>query len=203
MARLSRPGWARTVHARRALAAALVVLAAVLAVRGDPSTRTSPVVVAVRDLAPGAVLTGDDLALTSVSSRSVPDGAVVDLASVTGRTLAGAVRGGEQLTDVRVLGADLARAATGRPDTTSVPVRLGDPDVADLLRPGDEVDVLALGEDVGSVRVVVRGAVVLAVPPETTRTGTTGRLVVLGVPGADAPDVAAASLEQTLTVTFR
>lgn len=199
----TRPGWARTVYARRTLAALLVVLAAVLAVRGDPSTATGDVVVAARDLPPGHVLVAADLRVVSMASRSLPDGAVGAVSDVTGRAVAGAVRAGEPFTDVRVVGPSLAALAAGSADATSVPVRLTDPDVADLLRPGDRVNVLALGERAGNVRVLAEGAVVLAVQPGDAKRPSSGRLVLLGLAPDGAATVAAASLESAVTVTFR
>ncbi|UZJ26668.1 SAF domain-containing protein [Rhodococcus antarcticus] len=199
----ARPGWTRTVHARRAVAAVLVLLAGVLALRGDPAAASTEVVVAARDLAPGQVITDDDLRTVSVGARTVPEGAVTAVDAVAGRTSAGAVRAGETLTDVRVVGPSLAALATGRSGATSVPVRLSDPDVADLLRPGDEVDVLVLGRSAGDVRVLAAGAVVLAVQPAHERRSGDGRLVVLGVGADQAATVATASLESAVTVTFR
>lgn len=203
LAMATRPGWTRTVHARRAVAAVLVVLAGVLALRGDPSSASTDVVVAARDLAPGQVIAAEDLRTTTVGVRVVPDGAVTSVDAVAGRTTAGAVRTGETLTDVRVVGPSLAALATGSTSATSVPVRLSDPDVAALLRPGDEVDVVVLGDDAGEVRTLAEGAVVLAVQPEDERRTGDGRLVVLGVPAPDAATVAAATLEAAVTVTFR
>lgn len=199
----ARPGWARTVHARRAVAAVLVVLAGVLALRGDPAAASTEVVVAARDLQPGQVITDGDLRTVSVGARTVPEGAVTAVDAVSGRTSAGAVRAGETLTDVRVVGPSLAALATGHSGATSVPVRLSDPDVADLLRPGDEVDVLVLGRGAGDVRVLAAGAVVLAVQPAAERRSGDGRLVVLGVGADQAAAVATASLETAVTVTFR
>jgi hypothetical protein len=60
--------------------------------------------------------------------------------------LATALRRGEPLTDVRVLGPGLlAQAPSG---TVAVVVRPGDPAAAALVRPGEQVDVLA-GADPG------------------------------------------------------
>lgn len=199
----ARPGWARTVHARRAVAAVLVLLAGVLALRGDPAAARTEVVVAARDLQPGQVIAVDDVRTVSVGSGTVPEGAVAGVDAIAGRTAAGAVRSGETLTDVRVVGPSLAALATGTTGATSVPVRLSDPDVAALLRPGDEVDVLALGDKAGDVRVLAAGAVVLAVQPADERHTGDGRLVVLGVPPREAASVASASLEAAITVTFR
>lgn len=201
-ARFTRPGWARTVHIRRAVAALLVVLAGVLALRGSPATAGTPVVVAARDLTPGHVLTADDLRVVQRESNTVPAGAVTASADATGRALAGAVRSGEYLTDVRVVGPALAAAATGVRGATSVPVRLADAEVAELLHPGDTVDVLAVGEKHGETSVIASGATVLTVQVTDPKRRTEGRLVVLALPAAQANTVAAASLSQSITVTF-
>lgn len=201
--RLTRPGWSRPVHVRRAAAALLVVLAGVLAVRGDPASASSEVVVAAHDLAPGAVLTAADLTVVRHPGSMQPQGVLQSVEEVTGRTVAAAVRSGETLTDVRVIGSSLAAASTGDPDSTAVPVRLPDAEVADLLRPGDEVDVLALGDQPGRSEVLASAATVLAVSSAAEDDGADGRLVVLGLPRDDARRVAGASLEQVVTVTFR
>ena len=52
-----RPDWTRTVAARRVAAGALVVLAAVAALRSDPHGDQTDIVVAARDLSPGVELT--------------------------------------------------------------------------------------------------------------------------------------------------
>ena len=107
-----RPDWTRTVAARRVAAAGLVVLAAVVALRPDPSAGTTVVVVAARDLTPGIELTTEDLRLESRSATSIPDGSQPDLDALTGSMLAGPVRRGEVLTDVRLLSPRPPRART-------------------------------------------------------------------------------------------
>ena len=54
--------------------------------------------------------------------------------------LAGPVRAGEPLTDVRLVGASLAAAYPG---AVAVPVRLPDAGMAALLRVGDRIDLVA------------------------------------------------------------
>jgi len=133
----------------------------------------------------------------------VPSGALTAGPDATGRSLAAPMRSGETLTDVRLLGPALAAAATGVRGATSVPVRLTDGDIAELLHPGDAVDVLALGEKRGGVAVIASGAAVLTVQPGDPKRRSEGRVVVLGLPAEQATTVAAASLSQSITVTFR
>jgi pilus assembly protein CpaB len=123
---------------------------------------------------------------------------------VLGRTLAAPVRRGEPLTDVRLTGSDLTRALSTNPDTVSVSLRLADPDVAALLRPGTAVDVVTVGERQDEPVVLARGARVLAVLEAGTHTGErAGKLVLVALDPIAATRVAAASISQTLTVTFR
>jgi hypothetical protein len=125
---------------RRPLAL-LVVLAGVwLTVRAalPPVERTTPVLVAARDLPAGRVLVAADIRTGRWPEGVLPEGR---LGRAAGRTLAAPVRSGEALTDVRVTGRGLLR---GQPSgTVAVAVRLADPAGAGLAQPGDRVDVLA------------------------------------------------------------
>ncbi len=108
-----RPDWTRTVLARRIAAGALVVLAAIAALRSDPAGDYAPVVVAEHDLRPGAALTAADVRLEKRLAATVPEGSPAEIGAVLGSTLAGPARRGEVLTDVRLLGSRLAEAAVG------------------------------------------------------------------------------------------
>jgi Flp pilus assembly protein CpaB len=83
-----------------------------------------------------------------------------------------------------------------------VPVRLVDPGVAGLLRPGDRVDVLAVAQS-GEATTVVAGVSVLALPAAPVEGALDGALVVLAVPGYLAPRLSSAALSARLTVTLR
>ncbi|MGB6162201.1 MAG: SAF domain-containing protein [Pseudonocardiaceae bacterium] len=196
-------GFGRTLLLRRAAAAVLVGLAAVLALapnRGPSDSNT--VVVAARDLSPGTVLAAGEVTLRALPAQLVPDGSARTPTAVLGRTLAAPVRRGEPLTDVRLTGSDLARTVTMDPNTVSVPLRLADPGVAALLHPGATVDVVTVGERRDEPVVLARGARVLAVLEAGTRTEErVGRLVLVALDPVAATRVAAASISQTLTVT--
>ena len=86
-----------------------------------------------------------------------------------------------------------------------VPIRLADAAVADLIRAGDVVDVLAGAADTaaGTPRVVATDAVVVLVPPAGARAmGADGRILLVALPAPAAQRVAATSLTDALTVTL-
>lgn len=196
-------GFGRTLLLRRAAAAVLVGLAAVLALTSGAATGV-PVAVAARDLPPGTVLGAAEVTLRELPAQALPDGAAQAPGAVLGRTLAAPVRRGEPLTDVRLAGPDLIRAVSTDPAAVSVPLRLADPDIATLLHPGVVVDVVTVGERQDEPVVLARGARVLAVLDAGTRTGARdGRLVLVALDAVAATRVAAASISQTLTVTVR
>src|SRR3954462_6185716 len=118
------------VHAlRRAAAALLAAMALALALRPEaaPAAQRSeqrlPVVVASHDLAAGTVLTATELRTTRPPPPDAPAGVVPDAASLVGRVVAGAVRAGEPLTDVRLVGQGLTRLLQDH--EVAAPVRLG------------------------------------------------------------------------------
>jgi Flp pilus assembly protein CpaB len=199
----ARPDWSRTLAARRAAAGVLVVLAAVVAVRSNPQGERTDVVVAARDLASGVALTADDVRLENRSAATVPDGSQADISALVGATLAGPARRGEVLTDVRVLGPRLAESVAGR-DARIVPLPLADNALLDLVRPGDVVDVLAAGSEADSqTQLVATDAVVVVVSEKPKGAGAGGdRVVLVALPGHAANKVAAATLLQTVTLTF-
>lgn len=195
-------GWARPVLLRRLLAGILIVLAAVLALLPSGDRDGAGVVVAARDLPPGTPLSAADVLVRRLPPEVVPDGALAAVADVEGRLLAGAARRGEPLTDVRLTGRELADLATGDPGAATVPVRLADPDLAALLRPGAVVDVVTLGERQDQPVVLAQGATVLAVPPPG-ESREQGRLVLVAMAPDAATRVAGASIAETVTVTLR
>jgi Flp pilus assembly protein CpaB len=197
-----RPDWTRTMAARRAVAAGLVVLSAIAAVRSDPHGDQADIVVAARDLSPGIELTAADLKLEKRLTATVPDGASTAVDKVVGSTLAGPARRGEVLTDVRLLGPRLAALAAGR-DARIVPLHLSDTALLDLVRPGDVVDVLAAADDDVAPRVVATDAVVVLVSEKQKGPGAGGdRVVLVALPAHAANDVAGATLMRAVTLTF-
>ncbi|BBX46214.1 SAF domain-containing protein [Mycobacterium cookii] len=190
--------------ARRIAAGGLVLLAGAAALRPDPDGNQAQVVVAARDLSPGAALTADDIRLENRSALTIPDGSQSDVHTVVGSTLAGPTRRGEVLTDVRLLGRRLAESAAG-PDARIVPVHPADSALIDLVRPGDVVDVVAAFENSSppNSHVVATDAVVVLVSAKPKAQGAANdRLVLIALPAASANAVAGAALTQSVTLTL-
>jgi Flp pilus assembly protein CpaB len=192
-------------------AGVLTTLALVLALRPAPAPATDAapsavaVVVAGRDLAAGTELSDSELAVARLPSEFVPAGSVAHPADLTGRVLAGSVRAGEPLTDVRLVGAGLT--ALLEPGQVAAPVRLSDLAVAALVRSGDRVDVLASPPEADRAETVVPDALVLAAGGPGTDDAGAGTdpaagLLLVAVDGATAARLAAAAASSTLTVTL-
>ena len=202
-----RPDWTRTVLARRVVAGGLVALAGIAALRPNPDGDRAEVVVAARDLHPGAALTLDDVRLETRLAATVPDGSAADLGAVIGSTLAGPTRRGEVLTDVRLLGSRLAESTAG-PGARIVPLHLADSALIDLVRVGDVVDVLAApGTDSqapgqGSRVVATDAVVVLVSAKQKVQAADGDRVVLVALPARVANAVAGSTLGQTVTFTL-
>jgi Flp pilus assembly protein CpaB len=201
---LRAPGRRRAALLRRTAAGLLVTLALVLALAPVEGEATGQVVVAARDLASGTTLADADLAVSTWPVELVPGGALRAPAEAGGRVLAGAVRAGEPLTDVRLAG-PAPPGRVGDPRAAAVPVRLADPDIARLLVPGSRVDVITPGPAADRPVVLAADAsVVTVLAAESDAPGQVrGRLVLVALPRADAARVAAAALADQVTVTLR
>jgi Flp pilus assembly protein CpaB len=203
-----RPDWTRTVLARRVAAGGLVVLAGIAALRSNPDGDRVAVVVATRDLTPGAALTPDDVRVERRLATTLPDGSQADLGAVVGSTLAGPTRRGEVLTDVRLLGSRLAESTAG-PGARIVPLHLADSALIDLVRAGDVVDVLAApptdsqpGTPAVSKVVATDAVVVLVSPKQKAQAGDGDRVILVALPARVANTVAGSVLGQAVTLTL-
>jgi Flp pilus assembly protein CpaB len=187
---------------RRLLAAGCVGVAAAAGVHevAGPPPPTVAVTTVVRDLPAGTLLRAADLESRPLPPDAVPAGAT-PLAGAVGEVLAAPVRAGESLTDVRLVGDDLAAA---HPDLATLPVRLPDAAQAALLDPGDRIDLVATDPQAGGSRVVAPGALVLAVPPPRAEqaSATPGALVVLGVPPLTVEPVSEAAARWYLSYAY-
>lgn len=222
--------WHRGLIAAGLAAATVALSLSALAPKPPPRTR---VLAAAHDLAAGAALSARDLATVALPPTAVPAGVLRPGAAVLGRLLAGPVRRGEPLTDVRLVGPRLL-AALGD-GLVATPVRIADPGAVALLRAGDRVDVLAaatsqpdaapasVGAPAGpsatdpvsaaasadgggarSATVVAAGVAVVSVPaPGQDGPLADGALVVLATSPEVAARLAAAAVSDRLSVLVR
>lgn len=191
----------RLLIRRRPLALLLTAVAVVagLQVTRPPTPPTDPVLVAARDLRPGATLRADDLIEVAFARGTAPTGLV---ASPVGRILTTPLRRGEPVTAPRLLGP--VRAAD-HPGRQAMPVRIPDRAMVDLLRVGDLVDVIAADPRGAEARVLARGVPVLAVPHEGAERGAQplpGGLFVGAFTPEEITAVSAANVAMLLTIAF-
>lgn len=196
---------------RRLLSAGLLAgaMAFGLQALAPPPPATVSAVSAARDLPAGARLSEADLTVAQIDPGSVPDGALPRLSVARGLTLVSAVRRGEVLTDVRLLGPGTVDRLG--PGLVAVPVRIADAESVGLLRPGSVVDVLAAGAPesagAGEARLVAAAVRVLTVPqPRGGRFVSTlseGSLVLLATTSATAARLAGAAVTDRLSVVVR
>ncbi|MEO7979318.1 MAG: RcpC/CpaB family pilus assembly protein [Sporichthyaceae bacterium] len=191
---------------RRLLAAGLLAGAAAFGLQAlaPAPPRGVPVLVAAHDVPAGAALDNGDVRRVDRPASLVPAGALTAVGQASGATVSSAVRRGEVLTDVRLLGPS---ALHGLPaGSVAAPVRLADGDAAALLRPGDVVDVLAAGAGGGAEARLVASAVrVLGVPADrgtlaTSLASSEGALVLLATTSATASRLAAAAVDLRLSI---
>ena len=200
--RRSRTGLRRLLSA--GLAATTLATAVHVLAPGPAETVTA--VVLTRDRPGGVALGPGDLRAEQRPPGTVPRGRVT-LAAASGRVLAGSVRAGEVLTDVRLVGPGLLAGQDA--GVVGAPVRVADPAAAALTAPGDRVDVLLATATGRDAEVVVRSAVVLARPAPaggdllgSAETGG-GALLVLAVGATDAAALAGAAARGPLSITLQ
>jgi Flp pilus assembly protein CpaB len=205
--------WHRRLLTAGLLAAAVAFALQSVAPSPPPGRR---VLVAAHDLAGGALLSAGDVTLRELPPAAVPTGALTSADEVSERTLAGPVRAGEVLTDLRLAGRSLvARYGDG---LVAVPVRIADAASVRLLRPGDVVDVLAAGVaergggdaagQPATARLVASAVPVLTVPTVPrdalgVNDPTGGALLVVATTDPTAARLAAAAVSQRLSVVLR
>jgi Flp pilus assembly protein CpaB len=144
-------------------AAGWAVFFALAAVTAEPEGQR--VLVAARDLDSGMTVRAADLSAAKVPSEVLPDHPAAAMRDVVGRTTSGAIRRGEVLTDRRTIAAGPLDGYG--PARVLAVVRVSDPSVLALLRPGDTVDVVAVaGEQKPKATLIARGAAVVTIPKQ-------------------------------------
>jgi Flp pilus assembly protein CpaB len=122
-----------------------------------------------------------DITVSAVVEDALPNGALVDPASVIGRRVIGPVAEGQVLTRLNLI---TGRSGLAQGQVTA-PLRIADPEVAELLQPGSTIDVIAADPEGAAAKVVATKVRVLTVPPPSAEQGdhtaSEGALVLVEV----------------------
>jgi Flp pilus assembly protein CpaB len=182
-----------------AVLAAVTVLASIAAVKG--TRPTIEVLVATRDLAAGTVLSTGDAELRTIATP-LALGASQSESELVGRTLLINVQPGQPLYPSFAL--DQASIPKG---LAAVPLRTSDPAVANLVRPGERVDIVGQRTSADSPTMLARDLAVLTVAvPKTSgllKSSGDAPLVVVLADAYTAGVLAAASLAAPVALTLR
>ena len=165
------------------------------------------ILTATTDLPAGSALTAEDISARPFPADHVPPGAFTDTTQLIGRLLAAPMAQGEAVTQSRLM--SVGPRADG---LHTVPVRLADAEMADLLAPGALIDlVLPMGDTSSPLagEVIAAGARVVTVP-RRPREGTfgasprsAGSLVVVATDRRTAVALAAVGLRSGLGVIIQ
>lgn len=185
-------------------ALAVVILASFLRPSGPTLV---DILTATTDLPAGSTLTAEDISARPFPADHIPPGAFTDTTQLIGRLLAAPMAQGEAVTQSRLM--SVGPRADG---LHTVPVRLADAEMADLLAPGAIIDlVLPMGDTSSPLagEVIAAGALVVTVP-RRPREGTfgasprsSGSLVVVATDRRTAVALAAVGLRSGLGVIIQ
>lgn len=187
---------------RRAVGALLAGLA-VLAVAqwlAAPEGATVSVVTVAADVPAGRALTPADVALTKLPTAAVPDGALLAPDEAVGEVAAVSLAKGTILHPNL-----LATARSGAPGRAVVPIRLPDPELRQLLRPGDRVTLIVTAAE--TAEVLTGDARISALPEPSPSSGlsigsSAAGLILVEVAVAEAPAVAALGQSGQLSIAL-
>lgn len=122
------------------IACLLLAVAAALNLLASGQLGQREVIVAMRDLPAGVVLTSSDVQLQQIPADAKDTQLLSDVQKLVGQRLAVAVPAGTALRDYLLVGPELL---TGTPEgTVAVPIRLTDAATVGLMHPGQLVDIV-------------------------------------------------------------
>jgi len=142
----------------------------VVRVATSPDGPGRPVVVAIAPVGFGQPFSEAAVQVRQLPANTLPSAALQDLSAVLGRIATVDVFPGEVLTPARLV--TTATASSRGLVTTAV--RISDPAVTAMVRPGDLVDVTAASD--GAARLVADRVRVITVPREASRSSGIGSL---------------------------
>lgn len=181
----------RWLRLQRPLAVTMVVLGlGLIWLRTSAPVPSTPTVVAVSDVAAGAVITAEDVTVVQWPNPTRPAPAASEPDSLIGRRATSPIRAGEPLTPVRALGP--RTVSLGGPDRVAVSLPPEALTASGLIRPGDRVGLV--GRTDAGPRTLVDEGIVLTVDGQI---GT-----VVAVPGSAAPAVVQAAATDSIAIVL-
>jgi pilus assembly protein CpaB len=193
---LSRRDLTRALSRHRRTLAVLAAVAAVLSAvtaTATPGPPTALVVRATSPVEPGSIIQAGHVRLEAVAEAAVPEDSVRDPVEVVGRRALAGIPVGQVLTRHSTVSGRSVPA--GR---LLAPVRLADPEVVGLLRPGDRLDVLS-ADATGIARTLARNVRVVSVPAAAEE----ARLILIDVDPATAASLAGAAVTGQVSIALR
>lgn len=212
LASLRHPGW-RRMSLLRKVAAVVLFVAAIASLLHSRTIQPQPVVVFARRVDAGAVITAEDLTTAPIPERFLPEDARPEpghLEEVEGMIATSTMVPGEVLSFSKVL-SDPQNTPVVITNTENnkesllnlVPLHLAHPELAELLHPGDIVDVVTATDDGQATQIIAAGGrVVLVDRSEDAKGSQASPKVLLSLPAEQARDVATASLGAPLAVVI-
>lgn len=212
LANVRHPGWRRTSLLRKAAALMLFAVAIASLVHAR-TTQVQPVVVFARQVDAGAVITAEDLTTAPIPERFLPEDARPEpenIADIEGMIATSTMSRGEVLSFSKVL-SDPQNSPVVITNTENnkdsllnlVPLHLAHPELAELLHPGDIVDVVIATDEGQAAQIIAAGGRVVLVDRSSDKGGShSSPKVLLSLPADQARDVATASLGTPLAVVI-
>lgn len=179
---------------------------------GQQAENTTRIVVAARDVDPGALLNESALQETAWPSASVPAGAIKDIKKVAGRVAGASLVKGEPVLEAKLApeGATGGLSSAIQPGKRAISLQVNEiVGVAGYIRPGSRVDVMVNtreGRDKALSKIVLENILVLATAQDDKRDQTKPKVVSTVTLEVDPPQAEKIDLARnigTLSLVLR
>lgn len=166
-----------------AILTALLLFMFLNSLGGSPDTIRSDVLVAVRDIPAGTVITENMIAQSKIPGEAIASGAIADTSSVVGKVAGATIYAGEQILVAKLVAAGDANASSLsyalKPGMRAVTIAVdGVSGLAYMLKPGNHVDIIAQynlkNANQSKAELIVQDVTVLAVDATMSAQGKAG-----------------------------
>lgn len=204
---LTTPSYRRSLAFRRIVAAALVFAAVCFSTLHFAQQEASVVVYSTTVTA-GNRLHESDVKLTRMPRSLVPEDSVTNPEEIIGNVTVvsrpnGSIATHHDFVETTLISSKVTNDTEefGDGESNIIPIKLAEPTLVGLLRPGDVISILTTeSEHSDPVMIAAGGRVIFAVTEASELPGATPGTVLVSLPATDAQHVAAASLSLPLAV---